>query len=475
MHIFSRRPNKQPYSLANSRAKEPRGVGTIQTKLAIGKANDPLEQEADKVADRVVNQPGSGPPPSTLQKETEEELQAKPQAQILKQVDEEEVQAKPNPEIQKREDDEEIVQTKAEDEGAETASADVAGLINTSRGSGSPLPYPVRENMENGIGADFGKVRIHTDNRAQDLNAKLNAQAFTVGNDVYFNKGKYNPESRSGKHLLAHELTHTVQQGASIHRMIQKQSLEKEEFETDSQGYTYGREPHQHKGGDGRWDKVQEIEAENCLSTPKLSVRYAMSCLCSVNQPEELIRQTFIAEMIDKPLARKHLSYYLNGSGKELNVDESVMEMFMKDEGVRALLKMNIQGGMRNSVFSGNFMIRQSTYAIEDFQKAFGGIDRVDWLVHPGHKFVEVWFKDPYDFHPVYPGLYDNLGDGADAMVRDTNCLHAALIELTEKNGTIDRSKFVDLMQKMGIEYKYQAKPFIMRGKAIIPLEYILI
>ena len=66
--------------------------------------------------------------------------------------------------------------------------------------------------MESGFGANFSNVNIHTDSKAVEMSEQLGAQAFTHGNDVYFNKGKYNPDSKEGKHLLAHELTHTIQQ-----------------------------------------------------------------------------------------------------------------------------------------------------------------------------------------------------------------------------------------------------------------------
>ncbi len=67
--------------------------------------------------------------------------------------------------------------------------------------------------MESRFGAEFGNVNIHTGAQATMLSQSINAQAFTHGSDIYFNQGKYNPESSGGKHLLAHELTHVVQQG----------------------------------------------------------------------------------------------------------------------------------------------------------------------------------------------------------------------------------------------------------------------
>jgi hypothetical protein len=76
--------------------------------------------------------------------------------------------------------------------------------------------------MESRFGTDFSDVRIHTGSQAVQMSRGLNAQAFTVGNDVYFNEGKYSPNFDSGKHLLAHELTHTVQQGGGIGRKVQR-------------------------------------------------------------------------------------------------------------------------------------------------------------------------------------------------------------------------------------------------------------
>jgi hypothetical protein len=79
-----------------------------------------------------------------------------------------------------------------------------------------------RAEMEGGFGADFSNVNIHTGSEAIQLSKELGAQAFTHGNDVYFNEGKYNPNSKEGKHLLAHELTHTVQQNGVVEKKVQR-------------------------------------------------------------------------------------------------------------------------------------------------------------------------------------------------------------------------------------------------------------
>ena len=88
----------------------------------------------------------------------------------------------------------------------------VEAMIQETKGQGMPLPEEIRTEMQSKFEADFTKVRIHTDAMAIKLSALLNAQAFTHGYDIYFNRGKYDPYSKSGKHLLAHELTHVVQQ-----------------------------------------------------------------------------------------------------------------------------------------------------------------------------------------------------------------------------------------------------------------------
>jgi hypothetical protein len=83
-------------------------------------------------------------------------------------------------------------------------------------GGGMPLPGPVRSFMEPRFRASFANVRIHTGEQAAQLSTGLGAQAFTVGPHVFFGKDQYRPDSQAGRELIAHELTHTVQQGAAV-------------------------------------------------------------------------------------------------------------------------------------------------------------------------------------------------------------------------------------------------------------------
>jgi len=85
--------------------------------------------------------------------------------------------------------------------------------IGQARGGGQPVPAELRGSMERAFGADFSRVRLHADPRADRFNRTLQARAFTIGRDIFFRRGDYNPGSVRGRQLLAHELTHVVQQG----------------------------------------------------------------------------------------------------------------------------------------------------------------------------------------------------------------------------------------------------------------------
>lgn len=167
--------------LPDFESKEDLQFQAIQRKLTVGAADDPLEDEADQMADKVMRMPD----PSFVQRkcascEEEDRVRLKPQS---------------------------FAQVKAE-----PVSAGLSQQINDSKGHGAPLPEQTRSFMESRFDTGFNDVRIHTDDNAVQMSRDLNAQAFAVGRDIYFNAGKFQPESESGKHLLAHELTHTVQQ-----------------------------------------------------------------------------------------------------------------------------------------------------------------------------------------------------------------------------------------------------------------------
>ncbi|MEM6254519.1 MAG: DUF4157 domain-containing protein [Cyanobacteria bacterium P01_D01_bin.156] len=96
-----------------------------------------------------------------------------------------------------------------------SVSPEFEGSLNRARGGGSPLEPKIQTQMESAMGADFSRVKVHTDAQADHLSQSIQAKAFTTGNDVFFKQGAYAPRSPNGQELLAHELTHVMQQGGS--------------------------------------------------------------------------------------------------------------------------------------------------------------------------------------------------------------------------------------------------------------------
>lgn len=97
---------------------------------------------------------------------------------------------------------------------------EIEQTIERKRGGGQTLDANVRPQMEAAIGGDFNGVRVHTDSESDSVNQALNARAFTTGKDIFFRRGEYQPGNTSGRELLAHELTHVVQQNP--HRIQDK-------------------------------------------------------------------------------------------------------------------------------------------------------------------------------------------------------------------------------------------------------------
>ena len=94
--------------------------------------------------------------------------------------------------------------------------ADFEQNLNRAKGGGSSLDKVFREKVEPEMGADFSDVKVHTDSEADKLSKAIQAKAFTTGKDIFFRQGEYEPGSKNGQELLAHELTHVVQQKSSL-------------------------------------------------------------------------------------------------------------------------------------------------------------------------------------------------------------------------------------------------------------------
>jgi len=192
-----------PEQVQNEHAIQPLYEMAIQFKLSVGAVNDPLETEADAMADTIMRMPEQNfIQRQCSQCEEEEKLQRKPLASFIQ---------------------------RKESSAGTVASEAITNQINSSKGSGSSMDSDTQRFMQSRFGTDFSHVKIHTGHESVQMNRELNAKAFTVGNDIYFNAGQYNPNSGEGKHLLAHELTHTVQQGG-----VGKKAQKKKNDETES-------------------------------------------------------------------------------------------------------------------------------------------------------------------------------------------------------------------------------------------------
>lgn len=155
------------------------------------------------------------------QAEEEESVQAQAEQEetVSKQSENEEessegaVQTQGEEEEVSRQEEEEEVQTKSS--SPKTAPDGLESTLAATKTGGAPLPSETRSQMEPHFGSDFSGVKVHTDSTAVQMSKDLNAQAFTHGNHVYFGEGKYSPGNSDGQRLIAHELTHVVQQGAA--------------------------------------------------------------------------------------------------------------------------------------------------------------------------------------------------------------------------------------------------------------------
>jgi hypothetical protein len=132
--------------------------------------------------------------------------------------EEEDLQMKPDiSSIQRQEGEEEEIQAKSTQPDQQVmaggdASTELETSIQTAKGGGQPLDGGLQRSMGQAMGADFSGVKVHTDSQSDQLNQSIQAKAFTTGQDVFFRQGAYEPSSQGGQELIAHELTHVVQQ-----------------------------------------------------------------------------------------------------------------------------------------------------------------------------------------------------------------------------------------------------------------------
>ena len=185
----------------------------LQAKLKVSAPQDLYEQEADRVADQVMRQA-----PVQIQRACN------------------------------KCEEEDKLNRSAEADGTPVVTAATENAIAGLSGRGQELPEDIRSFMEPRFDADFSGVRIHTDSHADELARSVDAQAFTVGRNVVFGAGHYAPNTERGKRLLAHELTHVIQQQGG-QRSVQRRPDSQTQF--GGMGRTPGRGQHGSRAGEG--------------------------------------------------------------------------------------------------------------------------------------------------------------------------------------------------------------------------------
>jgi hypothetical protein len=178
----------------------------VQAKLQVNEPGDVYEQEADAMADRVMRMRSSNEN-SSVNPVTG--LIGKSVQRKCAHCEEEE---------KKR-----VMRKEATGSATTTVSNSFTAALQGSAGSGSSLPAATKGFMESAFNTDFSNVRIHTGGEAVAMNNAINAKAFTYGNDIYFSEGAYCLETAAGSKLLAHELTHTIQQSENTTGTLMRQ------------------------------------------------------------------------------------------------------------------------------------------------------------------------------------------------------------------------------------------------------------
>ena len=198
-------------------ALDGRNKGRVQPKLRVGAPNDPHEDEADRVADEVMRMPAAVPsaaPPI-------------PDTGVVRRAPAEGASET------KTEEDDELVRRQATLQAPASGQSNTAGHSTpdaapavspsverqlSSAHEAMPLPVSTRAYFESRFGCDFSRVRVHTGSRAAESADSIDALAYTFGDQIVFNAGQFAPDTSDGRRLLAHELTHVVQQSPRVSR-----------------------------------------------------------------------------------------------------------------------------------------------------------------------------------------------------------------------------------------------------------------
>lgn len=230
-------------------------VTPIQTRLHVSAPDDPLEDEADRVADNVLTMPDPSKlhnsnhnlgfaqrlqrqlgQQSSLSRPSQPSDRGDSSSHTSVRAYQRVALGQPAGDVnrssnQNPTDIQMVFRRATVGDRVQPSGENLESRLHNSKGGGSPLPEETRSFMEPRFGADFSNVRVHTDSESVQMNQDLQAQAFTHQQDIYFGAGKFDPGSDSGKKLLAHELTHTIQQTGRIQQQAEEDTTNDKEEE----------------------------------------------------------------------------------------------------------------------------------------------------------------------------------------------------------------------------------------------------
>jgi outer membrane protein OmpA-like peptidoglycan-associated protein len=273
----------------------------IQPKLEVSEPGDEFEREADRVADEVMRmpEPQSATTPlhaaSSIGYSPSQETHHHPSVTLARapvhisrmcagceadheeREPESESQTEQKEEEKEEDDEKKFVQAEFAAPEPPEAPKNLESDLDNNHDGGTPLSEPQREFFEPRFGADLSGVRLHQDGQAAELAEQVNARAFTLGQDVYFGAGQYSPSTDEGQRLIAHELTHTLQQ-SGVEPVANQGSLAEPEQELDEREEEPEKQPVQ--AGER---KVDEEGTQPLLSNTGLILpHYALSLVLPI-------------------------------------------------------------------------------------------------------------------------------------------------------------------------------------------------
>jgi len=284
--------NEKPFFSKQNTDKKASKNNFFQAKLAVNEPGDSYEKEADAIANQIVNKSSKKRIAQQNNISSVQRLATAPEEEKVSSNDQRMERDKEKPfQLQKKsagedklKEDESMkrttpVQTKHESNSS-TAPSQVSSKIESSAGKGKKLPAKTLHEMNASFGTDFSDVHIHNDSESAEMNKELHAHAFTHGKDIYFNSGKYNPENSDGKFLLAHELTHVMQQNRMRNELTNNSS--KKTIQKDDDGSPQMDIAQSCSGWESDPQSFSIRAAQNfCMDTFKIPVSTPDSISCS--------------------------------------------------------------------------------------------------------------------------------------------------------------------------------------------------